>query len=115
MRSRRAATRSTRSSAPCPSGRRNTSRTARSGWACRADDVTHRRASGATGATLADLIRATLRRHAMLAGGERVLVGVSGGPAPVPLPPALPAVPPPPRLALPPPPRGAPLRPPAGP
>src|SRR5437773_1868980 len=79
MRSRRAATRSTRSSAPCPSGRRNTSRTARSGWACRAGDVTHRRASGATGATLADLIRATLRRHAMLAGGERILVGVSGG------------------------------------
>ena len=29
--------------------------------------------------TLADLIRPTLRRHAMLAGGERVLVGVSGG------------------------------------
>jgi tRNA(Ile)-lysidine synthase len=28
---------------------------------------------------LADLIRPTLRRHAMLAGGERVLVGVSGG------------------------------------
>lgn len=28
---------------------------------------------------LADLIRLTLRRHAMLAGGERVLVGVSGG------------------------------------
>ncbi|HYE91891.1 MAG TPA: tRNA lysidine(34) synthetase TilS [Terriglobales bacterium] len=30
-------------------------------------------------AALADLVRATLRRHAMLAGGERVLVGVSGG------------------------------------
>jgi tRNA(Ile)-lysidine synthase len=29
--------------------------------------------------TLADLIRPTLRRHAMLAGGERVLVSVSGG------------------------------------
>src|SRR3989442_647693 len=52
MRSRRAATRSTRSSAPCPSGRRNTSRTARSGWACRAGDVTHRRASGARHAAL---------------------------------------------------------------
>jgi tRNA(Ile)-lysidine synthase len=32
-----------------------------------------------TTATLLDLIRPTLRRHAMLAGGERVLVGVSGG------------------------------------
>ena len=28
---------------------------------------------------LADLVRVTLRRHAMLAGGERVLIGVSGG------------------------------------
>jgi tRNA(Ile)-lysidine synthase len=28
---------------------------------------------------LADLVRTTIRRHAMLAGGERVLVGVSGG------------------------------------
>jgi tRNA(Ile)-lysidine synthase len=28
---------------------------------------------------LADLVRSTIRRHAMLAGGERVLVGVSGG------------------------------------
>jgi tRNA(Ile)-lysidine synthase len=32
-----------------------------------------------TAAALADLVRATLRRHAMLAGGERVLIGVSGG------------------------------------
>ena len=32
-----------------------------------------------TTAALADLVRVTLRRHAMLAGGERVLVGVSGG------------------------------------
>ncbi|MBM3221439.1 MAG: tRNA lysidine(34) synthetase TilS [Candidatus Rokubacteria bacterium] len=29
--------------------------------------------------SLADLVRPALRRHAMLAGGERVLVGVSGG------------------------------------
>jgi tRNA(Ile)-lysidine synthase len=40
--------------------------------------VTHGRASGATPG-LAELIRDTLRRHAMLAGGERVLIGVSGG------------------------------------
>ena len=32
-----------------------------------------------TTAPLADLIGPTIRRHAMLAGGERVLVGVSGG------------------------------------
>src|SRR2546430_17645776 len=60
--------RSTPSSAPSRCGRRSTSRTARSGWACRAADV--------------DLVRAaenTIRRHAMLAGGETVLVGVSGG------------------------------------
>ena len=30
-------------------------------------------------AAVADLVRATLRRHAMLAGGDRVLIGVSGG------------------------------------
>ena len=30
-------------------------------------------------AALAELVRATIRRHAMLAGGERVLVAVSGG------------------------------------
>src|SRR2546430_14066160 len=60
--------RSTPSSAPSRCGRRSTSRTARSGWACRAADV--------------DLVRAaerTIRRHAMLAGGETVLIGVSGG------------------------------------
>lgn len=32
-----------------------------------------------TGFPLADAVRATIRRHAMLAGGERVLVAVSGG------------------------------------
>jgi tRNA(Ile)-lysidine synthase len=32
-----------------------------------------------TTAALAELIRPTLRRHAMLAGGSRVLIGVSGG------------------------------------
>src|SRR5437867_303659 len=66
--SRRAAMRSTPSSAPFRCGRRSTSRTARSGWACRAADV--------------DLVHAaerTIRRHAMLAGGETVLIGVSGG------------------------------------
>src|SRR5438034_388533 len=60
--------RSTPSSAPSRCGRRSTSRTARSGWACRAADV--------------DLVHAaerTIRRHAMLAGGETVLIGVSGG------------------------------------
>jgi len=42
----------------------------KSGWGYRAGEVTP---------PLADLIRPTLRRHAMLAGGDRVLVGVSGG------------------------------------
>src|SRR5437899_6586985 len=68
MPSRPAATRSTRSSGPCRCGRRSTSRTARSGWACRAASV-----------GLTHAVERTLRRHAMLAGGETVLVAVSGG------------------------------------
>src|SRR5439155_21466080 len=68
-RSRRASTRSTRSSARCPSGRRSTSRTARSGWDSRAGSVV----------TLLERVERTIRRHAMLAGGETVLVAVSGG------------------------------------
>src|SRR5207249_162328 len=66
---RRASTRSTRSSARCPSGRRSTSRTARSGWDSRAGSVV----------TLLERVERTIRRHAMLAGGESVLVAVSGG------------------------------------
>jgi tRNA(Ile)-lysidine synthase len=49
---------------------------------------------------LADLVRATLRRHAMLAGGERVLAGVSGGADSVALLAALVAVAPSLRLTL---------------
>src|SRR5262245_48793684 len=61
--------RSTRSSAPFPSGRRSTSRTARSGWVSRAASRVGPR----------DQVERTIRRHAMLAGGETVLVAVSGG------------------------------------
>src|SRR6059036_3060119 len=68
-RSRRAGTRSTRSSGRCPSGRRSTSRTARSGWVSRGGSVV----------TLLERVERTIRRHAMLAGGECVLVAVSGG------------------------------------
>src|SRR4029078_5721933 len=68
MPSRPAATPSTRSSARCPSGRRSTSRTARSGWACREAEL-----------GLLPTVERSLRRHAMLAGGETVLVAVSGG------------------------------------
>src|SRR5213596_2557011 len=68
-RSRRAGTRSTRSSGWCPSGRRSTSRTARSGSVSRADSLV----------TVLERVERTIRRHAMLAGGECVLVAVSGG------------------------------------
>src|SRR2546426_3317493 len=68
-RSRRAGTRSTRSSGRCPSGRRSTSRTARSGSVSRADSLV----------TVLERVERTIRRHAMLAGGECVLVAVSGG------------------------------------
>src|SRR4030095_7331479 len=61
--------RSTPSSAPCRCGRRSTSRTARSGWGSRA----------ARRLALRDQLERTIRRHAMLAGGETVLVAVSGG------------------------------------
>src|SRR5262250_3360433 len=61
--------RSTRSRRPCRCGRRSTSRTARSGSSCRA----------ARRLALRAQIERTIRRHAMLAGGETVLVGVSGG------------------------------------
>src|SRR5262249_28466684 len=66
--SRRAATRSTRSSAPFRCGRRSTSRTERSGRACRAASV-----------GLAHTVDGIIRRHAMFAGGKPVLVSVSGG------------------------------------
>jgi len=45
---------------------------ARSGWACR-------EASSLGAPAVLDTVRATLRRHAMLAGGEHVLIAVSGG------------------------------------
>ena len=51
------------------SGRRSTSRTARSGWACREAERGHSSTRSS----------AAIRRHAMLAGGETVLVAVSGG------------------------------------
>src|SRR5687767_597607 len=61
-----AATPSTPSSAPCPSGRRSTSRMARSGSVFRE-------------ASLLDIAGRAVHRHGMLAAGETVLVGVSGG------------------------------------
>src|SRR5262245_63644230 len=61
--------RSIRSSAPSRSGRRSTSRTAGSGWGSRAASRVGPR----------DQVGRTIRRHAMLAGGETVLVAVSGG------------------------------------
>src|SRR5256886_7853364 len=64
--------RSTRSSRRSPSGRRSTSRTARSGWACR-------EGSALAAPVVLETVRATLRRHAMLTGGEHVVIGVSGG------------------------------------
>src|SRR3989442_14224036 len=64
--------RSTRSSRRSPSGRRSTSRTARSGWACREGSVL-------AAPVVLETVRATLRRHAMLTGGEHVVIGVSGG------------------------------------
>src|SRR5947199_227224 len=66
--------RSTRSSRRSPSGRRSTSRTARSGWACR-------EGSALAAPIVLETVRATLRRHAMLTGGEHVVIGVSGGAA----------------------------------
>src|SRR5215510_4216227 len=64
--------RSTRSSRRSPSGRRSTSRTARSGWVCREGSVL-------AAPVVLETVRATLRRHAMLTGGEHVVIGVSGG------------------------------------
>src|SRR5687768_9777113 len=64
--------RSTPSSTPSPSGRKSTSKTGRSGWACRED-------SGLSGLGVLETVRATIRQHAMLTGGETVLVAVSGG------------------------------------
>src|SRR3989441_639845 len=64
--------RSTRSSRRSPSGRRSTSRTARSGGACR-------EGSALAAPVVLETVRATLRRHAMLTGGEHVVIGVSGG------------------------------------
>src|SRR3989442_4538293 len=64
--------RSTRSSRRSPSGRRSTSRTARSGWACREGSVL-------AAPVVLETVRATLRRHAMLTGGEHVVIGVSRG------------------------------------
>src|SRR2546430_15016574 len=71
-RSKPAGMRSTRSSRRSPSGRRSTSRTARSGWACR-------EGSALAAPVVLETVRATLRRHAMLTGGEHVVIGVSGG------------------------------------
>src|SRR4029453_5920448 len=51
------------------SGRRGTSGTARSGWGSR----------GASRVGPRDQVERTIRRHALLAGGETVLVAVSGG------------------------------------
>src|SRR4029450_1322804 len=68
-RSRRAGTPSIRSNKPSRSGRRSTSRTARSGWVSRAASRLGPR----------DQVDRTIRRYAMLAGGETGLVAGSGG------------------------------------